>query len=51
MGAITRNGIEYVTAYPDHILSFGLTSIGLLVLAMYGVTSLRILQARTLWMN
>jgi hypothetical protein len=37
MGAITRNGIEYVTAYPDHILSFGLTSIGLLALVLYGV--------------
>ena len=37
MGAINRNGIEYVTTYPDHILSFGLTSIGLLALALYGV--------------
>jgi len=37
LGAITRNGIEYVTTYPDHILSFGLTSIGLLALALYGV--------------
>jgi hypothetical protein len=37
MGAITRNGIEYVTSFPDHILSFGLTSIGLLALALYGV--------------
>lgn len=37
MGAITRNGIEYVTTYPDHILSFGLTSIGLLALVLYGV--------------
>ena len=41
MGAITRNGIEYVTAYPDHILSFGLTSIGLLALALYGVYIIR----------
>ena len=37
MGAISRNGIEYVTAYPDHILSFCLTAIGLLLLAVYGV--------------
>ncbi len=37
IGAITRSGIEYVTAYPDHILSFGLTSIGLLALALYGL--------------
>ena len=37
IGAINRNGIEYVTAYPDHILSFGLTSIGLLALALYGI--------------
>ena len=37
IGAITRSGIEYVTAYPDHILSFGLTSVGLLALALYGV--------------
>lgn len=28
-------GTEYVTAYPDHILSFGLTSIGLLALTVY----------------
>ena len=37
MGTISRKGFEYVTAYPDHILSFGLTSIGLLLLALYGV--------------
>ncbi len=37
IGAITRSGIEYVTTYPDHILSFGLTSVGLLALALYGV--------------
>ena len=37
IGAIERKGIEYVTAYPDHILSFGLTSLGLLALALYGV--------------
>jgi hypothetical protein len=41
IGAITRNGIEYVTAYPDHILSFGLTSIGLLALALFGVYIIR----------
>ncbi len=41
MGAITRNGIEYVTAYPDHILSFALTSVGLLVLALFGVYIIR----------
>jgi hypothetical protein len=36
-GAIGRKGWEYVTAYPDHIFSFGLTSIGLLVLTLYAV--------------
>ena len=41
IGAVTRRGIEYVTAYPDHILSFGLTSIGLLALALYGVYYIR----------
>lgn len=41
IGAISRSGIEYVTAYPDHILSFGLTSIGLLALALYGVYYIR----------
>jgi hypothetical protein len=41
IGAINRNGIEYVTSYPDHILSFGLTSIGLLALALYGVYVLK----------
>jgi hypothetical protein len=29
------SGIEYVTAYPDHILSFGLTTVGLLLVALY----------------
>lgn len=33
--AITEKGIEYVTAYPDHIISFGLTTIGLLILTLY----------------
>ena len=33
--AITEKGIEYVIAYPDHIISFGLTSIGLLILTLY----------------
>jgi hypothetical protein len=28
-------GIEYVTLYPDHIVSFGLTLVGLLVLTLY----------------
>ena len=32
---ITEKGIEYVTAYPDHIISFGLTTIGLLVITLY----------------
>ncbi|MCW4014768.1 MAG: hypothetical protein NWF06_00180 [Candidatus Bathyarchaeota archaeon] len=32
---VTEKGIEYVTAYPDHILSFGLTTVGLLALALY----------------
>jgi hypothetical protein len=35
IGAIERKGIEYMTAYPDHILSFGLTTIGLLALSIY----------------
>lgn len=30
-------GTEYITAYPDHILSFGLTTIGLLALTLYSV--------------
>ncbi len=29
------SGIEYVTRYPDHILSFGYTTIGLLAVALY----------------
>ncbi len=37
IGAVERKGIEYVTLYPDHILSFGLTAIGLLALASYAV--------------
>ena len=32
---IAEKGIEYVTAYPDHIISFGLTTIGLLALTLY----------------
>ncbi len=32
---VMEKGTEYVTAYPDHILSFGLTTIGLLALALY----------------
>lgn len=35
IGAIERKGIEYMTAYPDHIISFCLTTIGLLILALY----------------
>jgi len=35
IGAIERKGIEYITMYPDHILSFGLTTIGLLALTVY----------------
>jgi len=35
IGAVERKGIEYVTLYPDHILSFSLTTIGLLALAIY----------------
>lgn len=35
VGAISRMGIEYVTSYPDHILSVGLTTVGLLALAVY----------------
>ncbi len=37
IGAVERKGIEYVTLYPDHILSFGLTTIGLLALAIYAL--------------
>ncbi len=33
--ALTEKGIEYVTAYPDHMISFGLTTIGLLILTLY----------------
>ncbi len=33
--AVIENGIEYVTAYPDHIVSFGFTTIGLLALTIY----------------
>lgn len=35
IGAIERKGIEYVTMYPEHILSFGVTTIGLLALTIY----------------
>jgi hypothetical protein len=35
IGAIEREGFEYVTTYPDHILSFGLTTFGLLALAVF----------------
>ena len=35
IGAIERKGIEYVIIYPEHILSFGITTIGLLALTIY----------------
>jgi hypothetical protein len=35
LSTINNKGIEYVTSYPDHILSFGLTTIGLLAIALY----------------
>lgn len=35
IGAVERKGIEYVTMYPDHILSIGLTAGGLLALSIY----------------
>lgn len=35
IGAIERKGIEYVTMYPEHILSFSVTTIGLLALTIY----------------
>ena len=34
-GAISREGFEYVTSYPDHIYSFGVTVFGLLGLLLY----------------
>lgn len=37
IGAIERKGIEYVTMYPDHILSIVLTGGGLLALSIYAV--------------
>ena len=37
IGAIERKGFEYITMYPDHILSFGLTTVGLLALSLYTV--------------
>jgi hypothetical protein len=33
--ALMKKGAEYVVSYPDHILSFGLTTIGLLSLTLY----------------
>ena len=33
--ALMARGVEYVTSYPDHIISFGLTTIGLLMLTLY----------------
>ena len=37
IGAVERKGIEYVTMYPDHILSLALTGGGLLALSIYAV--------------
>ncbi len=37
ISVVLAKGTEYVTAYPDHILSFGLTTIGLLALTLYSV--------------
>ncbi len=33
--AIMEKGAEYVTSYPDHVVSFGLTTVGLLALTIY----------------
>jgi hypothetical protein len=33
--AVRQKGTEYLTSYPENLLSFGLTTIGLLVLAIY----------------
>jgi len=41
LGAISRKGIEYVIAYPDHILSFSLTVFGLFALLLYGIDIIR----------
>lgn len=35
LSSALEKGTQYVTAYPDHILSFGLTTIGLLALTIY----------------
>jgi len=35
LGAIDRSGLSYMTAHIDHIVSFGLTTIGLFALALY----------------
>lgn len=35
ISAIGEKGIGYITAYPDHIISFSLTTVGLLALALY----------------
>ena len=37
ISVVLAKGPEYVTAYPDHILSFGLTTIGLLALTLYSI--------------
>jgi hypothetical protein len=35
LGAIDRSGLSYMTSHIDHIVSFGLTTIGLFALALY----------------
>jgi hypothetical protein len=48
IGAIERKGLEYMTAYPDHILSFVLTTVGLLVLGLYSAYfTIRTANAKT----
>ena len=37
ISVVLAKGTEYVTAYPDHIISFGLTTIGLLALTLYSI--------------
>lgn len=37
ISVVLEEGIEYVTVYPDHVLSFGFTTIGLLALTFYSV--------------
>ena len=52
IGAIERKGIEYVTMYPEHILSFGVTTIGLLALTIYAaIYIVRATAAKTFELN